>query len=116
MKSEINRKEINKHETEQMNRSCAWFGRHYPGSYIKNIMVHPGRNLASAAAFTHEVEVMRESELRHFVGKVRDFFKSFESQNFRDLSPANIQQLIDGHGLSVPSILSNYTKEIRDQR
>ena len=36
-KSEVDltRTEINKRETEQMNRSCAWFGKHYPGCRSK---------------------------------------------------------------------------------
>jgi replicative superfamily II helicase len=112
---ELTRKEINKRETEQMNRSCAWFGKHYPGCRSKNIMIHPTHDVASAAAFTHDVEVMRETELKSLIKRVRQFFKSFESLDFRDLSPVHTQQLINSHNLSVPNLLTGYTKKVRDK-
>ena len=65
---DLKRSEINKHETEQMNRSCAWF-RGRAGCSVKNIIVHPARNVASAAAFIQEVEVMREKDLLHLAKK-----------------------------------------------
>jgi replicative superfamily II helicase len=110
---EINRVEINKREAEQMNRSCAWFEKHYPKMHVKRIMIHPSNVEASAAAFTHEVEVMRETELKKLVKRLREFFKSFEALNFKDLSTGHIQKLIDSHGLSVPSLLADYSKKVR---
>lgn len=117
-KSEVDtdRKEINKHETEQMNRSCAWFGKHYPGSSVKSILIHPSHNVARAAALTHPVEAMRESELGRLVKQVRGLFKSFESVDFKDLSDSQIQRLVDAHKLSIPALLSEYTKALRDQK
>ena len=58
---EITRGEINKREAEQMNRSSAWFDKHYPGSKVKRVIIHPAHTVASAAAFTHSVEAMRET-------------------------------------------------------
>lgn len=113
---DIDRAEINKHEAEQMNRSCAWFGKHYAGSYAKNIIIHPTNNVAGAAAFTHEVVAMREKELKSFVKRIRDFFKSLESLNFQNLSTTHIQKLIDAHKLSVPSLLTEYTNGLRNRR
>lgn len=110
---EVTRGEINKREAEQMNRSSAWFGKHYVGSKVKRVIIHPSNNVASAAAFTHEVEAMRESELRKFVKTIREFFKSFESVNFRDLSVEHIQKLLNSHKLSVSDLLENYTKKLR---
>ena len=85
-------------------------------SLVKNIMVHPSNNVSKAAAFTHNVEVMRVQELKRFLAAVRDFYKSFETQDFRDLSPIHIQKLIGAHNLSIHSILSNYTKITKDAR
>jgi hypothetical protein len=68
----------------------------------------------SAAAFTHEVEAVRESELRKLVKSSREFFKSFESLNFKDLSTAHIQKMLDLHGLSVPTLISGYSKKLRN--
>ncbi|MFL5663386.1 MAG: DEAD/DEAH box helicase [Ktedonobacteraceae bacterium] len=108
------RQEIHERETEQMNRSCAWFGKYYIGSSVKNIIVHPSDYVSSAAAFTHEVEVMRERELKRLVETVRGFYKSFETQDFHDLSPVYIQKLVDAHNLSTSAILSNYATKLRN--
>jgi hypothetical protein len=113
---DVKRVEINKRETEQMNRSSAWFEKHYQGMSVKRFMIHPAYVVASAAAFTHEFEAVRESELRRFVKQIREFFKAFESLDFNDLSVAHIQTLVDAHGLSVPSILENYGKKVKNAK
>jgi replicative superfamily II helicase len=111
---EVNRSEINKREAEQMNRSSAWFEKHYAGMKVKRIIVHPAGAIASAASFTHEVEGMREAELRRLVKQLREFFKSFEAFNFKDMSATKIQQLIDAHGLSISSLLTQTTKKLKN--
>lgn len=111
---EIQRSDINKREAEQMNRSSAWFEKHYAGMKVKRIIIHPANFVGSAAAFTHEAEAMRENELKRFVKHVREFFKSFESVNFKDLSATHIQKLVDSHGLSVEKLLSDYTKKLKN--
>jgi len=110
---EINRAEINKREAEQMNRSSAWFEKHYAGMKVKRIIVHPTHAEASAASFTHEVDAMRETELKKLVKRLREFFKSFESLNFKDLSMVHIQKLVDMHGLSISSLLTDYSKNLK---
>ncbi len=117
-KSEVDlkRAEINKREAEQMNRSCAWFGKHYAGSSVKYIIVHPSDYVSSAAAFTHDVEAIREQELKRLVQNVREFYKSFETQDFHDLSPVYTQKLVDGHNLSTSAVLSNYARKLRNVR
>ena len=111
---EINRSEINKREAEQMNRSSAWFTKHYPGMDVKRIIIHPANTVASAASFTHDVEAMREPELKHLVKRLRDFFKSFESLSFRDLSVTHIQKLVNQHGLDVQTLMTQSTKKLRN--
>lgn len=111
---EITRAEINKREAEQMNRSAAWFEKHYQGMNVKRIIVHPSHVVQSAAAFTHEVEAVREAELKKLVKAAREFFKSFETQNFKDLSTAHIQKMVDAHHLSVKDLLSGYAKKLKD--
>lgn len=111
---EITRVEINKKEAEQMNRHGAWFDKHYPGMDVKRIIVHPACVVPSAAAFTHEVEVMGETELKRLVKRIREFFKSFEGLNFQDLSTGHVQKLVDTHGLSIPKLLSGYTKKVKN--
>ncbi|MNR38081.1 hypothetical protein D3C85_1561540 [compost metagenome] len=83
---------------------------------VKRIIIHPSNNVASAASFTHDVEAMREPELKQFLKRLRDFFKSFESLNFRDLSFNHIQTLVNQHGLDVQTLLANSTKKLRNLR
>src|SRR5581483_6292484 len=113
---DVNRAEINKREAEQMNRSCAWFEKHYPKLNSKNILIHPAGKVESAAAFTHDVEVMREAELGKLRKASRDFFKSFSAQNLKDLSPTHIQTQLNAHKLAVGDILSFYSKKPKDVR
>lgn len=115
-KSEVDilRAEVNKREAEQMNRSSAWFAKHYVGMNVKRLIVHPAGKIESAAAFTHTVEGVREADLRRLVKATREFFKSFESQNLADLSASHIQTVLNTHGLSVPDLLSKYSRKLKD--
>jgi replicative superfamily II helicase len=117
-KNEVNvlRPEIHKSEAEQMNRSCAWFDKHYPKFDVKRLIVHPSNNVPTSAAFTHKVEAVRVAELKRLISSARAFFKSFESLNFKDLSPTHIQKLIDLHHLSVQNLMTNYSKKLRNLR
>lgn len=81
---------------------------------VKRIIVHPANTVASAASFTHDVEAMREPELKRLVNRIRHFFKSFESLNFRDLSIPHIQNLVNQHGLDVQTLLTQSTKKLRN--
>lgn len=111
---ELTRAEIDKREAEQMNRSFAWFKKHYPGAEVTNILIHPTNVLQSAACFLEQVEIMRQKELRHFVKRVRLFFKSLESQDFLSLSLSHLQELADRHSLSTASFLKEVTKSVRN--
>jgi hypothetical protein len=111
---DVKRSEINKRETEQMNRSSAWFEKHYQGMAVKRLIVHPAYVIASAASLTHECEVVRETELKRFVKHIREFFKAFESSDFNDLSVQHIQELVEAHGLSVQNILDDYWKKVKN--
>ena len=115
-KSEVDltRAEINKRETEQMNRSSAWFEKHYPGMSAKRVIVHPAGKIESAAAFTHEVEGMRESDLKKFVKACREFFKSFEAQDLKDLSATHIQKMINAHQLGTDDLLTKYSRKLKN--
>jgi len=111
---DLSRAEIDKREAEQMNRSYAWFKKHYPGVDVTNILIHPTNALQSAASFLQPVEIMRQSELRQFVKRIRLFFKSLESQDFSSLSVSHLQELADRHSLSTVSFLKDVTKPVRN--
>ena len=101
-------------EAEQMNRSAAWFDKHYAGFTVKRLIIHPAGKIESAAAFTHEVEGVRESDLKRLVRGVQQFFKSFESRDLRELSEADIQNLINAHALQVSDLISKYSRKLKD--
>jgi len=116
-KSEVDlkRTEINKTEAEQMNRSAAWFQKHYPGCKAIHTEVHPAYKVQSAANFLVEVRAMRDKELKAFVRAVRNFFSSFERLNFNDLSLPHIQNLLQQHALDVSNLLDGgFTRKTSD--
>lgn len=115
-KSEVDvaRSEVNKREAEQMNRSSAWFEKHYTGMKVKRLIIHPAGKIESAAAFTHEVEGVREADLKRLVKAVRGFFKGFEGQNLKDLSEPYIQKLLNLHEIAAVDLLSKYSRRLKD--
>ena len=81
---------------------------------VKRVIVHPAGKIESAAAFTHDVEGMRESDLKKFVKACREFFKSFESQNFQDIFTAHVQKMINAHQLGTDDLPARYTRKLKD--
>ncbi|MCA1568705.1 MAG: DEAD/DEAH box helicase family protein [Acidobacteria bacterium] len=110
---QLKRSDINKSETEQMNRSCAWFSRYYPGAKVKNVMIIPSNKLAIGAALTHEVSVLQPKSLDKLKENVRRFFAEFESLDLKNLSEKTVQDLINTHQLSVEAITTDYFKSIK---
>jgi len=117
-KSEVktDRAEINKDEAEQMNRSAAWFDKHYRGMTATRLIIHPAKKIASEAAFTHSVLGVTESDLRTFEKACRSFFKAFESQELRGVSATFIQAQIDAHKLGVDDLRTRYARGLKDLR
>lgn len=114
-KSEVSleRAEINKEETGQMNNACAWFAKYYKGASATRIMIIPTNKVSKAAGFNENVEIMRKAELSRFKANVRSFFLEFKDLELKNISEKKVQELIDAHGLSIDSILANYSKKIR---
>jgi hypothetical protein len=111
-KSEVNlqRATINKHESGQMNNSCAWFKSHYGDPKLKAIMIIPTRKLGEGAGFNEPVQIMRKTNLDSLTKHVRAFFHEFKTLDLKNLSENKIQAFIDSHGLSVEKILSGYSE------
>lgn len=72
--------------------------------------------MSSASAFRIPVGVMREKELTRFARAVREFFKSFQTINFNDLSFPHIQNLLVHHCLDTETLMSAeaFVKKPRD--
>lgn len=115
-KSEVDtaRSEVNKREAEQMNRSCAWFDKHYAGMSCAKVLIHPAFKLEHAAALTHKpVHACRERELKGLVTRTRAFFSEFQSRNLQDLSVSDVQKLVDRYRLAPTAIVDSSWKELR---
>jgi len=113
-KSEVvlNRAEINKDETDQMNKSCAWFTKAYEGCSATNIIIIPTHKVSRAAAFRDYVRVMREAELTKLKNNVRAFFAEFHDLDFKNLSDASIQMRVNRHELSIDDLQTKYAKDV----
>lgn len=107
------RAEINKDESDQMNRSTAWFVKNYATCKARNLMIHPARKLHGAAALLQEVEVVKKGHLEKLAVNVQKFFGEFKNVDFKDLSPVTVQKLIDSHELGVADFLTKYAEKIR---
>jgi hypothetical protein len=112
----IQRPEIYKEETGQMNNASAWFQKKYSGAKVKRIMIIPTKLISRAAGFTDNVEIMRETKLKKLRDNVRAFFNEFRTLDFSNLSENKIQNFIDLHNLSVSNLLEDYSEEPREQR
>ncbi|KQO66649.1 MULTISPECIES: DEAD/DEAH box helicase family protein [Methylobacterium] len=114
-KSEVDvaRTEIDKREADQMNRSSTWFKKHYEGMSATRFIIHPAGKIQSAAGFNDHVEGVRVNELRRLVKACRGFFKSFEAQDFADLSVRQIQKSIDAHKLSADDLSISYSVKLK---
>lgn len=111
-KSEVSldRADINKDETDQMNKSCAWFAKNYPSAQSVNIMIIPPVRISRSAAFMHEVRIMNDHLLKLFRTNVRGFFTELKQYDLLDLSESKIQEMINTHNLSVDDFLTTYSK------
>lgn len=105
---ELTRAEVNKRETDQMNRSSAWFGRYYPGSSVTRIMIIPPAKLASGAALNDEVLLMRKKQLDQLTKNARAFFNEFRNVDLRDLSERKIDAHLRIHKLTIDDLTTAY--------
>ncbi|WP_425803141.1 DEAD/DEAH box helicase [Desulfitobacterium sp. Sab5] len=109
-KVSINRREIHKDETGQMNNACAWFHRNYGDVPVKRIMIIPTKKLSHATGFNLDVEIMRENLLRKLTSNVEKFFMEFKSLDFKDLPPKKLHEFLTLHNLRVEDLLKMYSE------
>lgn len=106
----VERDEISKAETGQMNNSHAWFTENYPGADVSCVMVIPTKKVGEAAGFNMPVSVMREGKLKKLCKNVHGFFKEFTAADLDDLDPAAVQKWLKQHDLGTDTLVSNYTE------
>lgn len=114
-KSEVSldRAEINKDESGQMIRASAWFAKYYKGAKVKRVLIIPTLKVSKAAAFTDDVEVMREKSLSKLRRNVKTFFGEFQALDFGSISEAKVQELLDAHTLGIEAITSQYSEKVK---
>jgi hypothetical protein len=112
-KSEVilNRAEISKEESGQMNNAIAWFKNNYPGAKSKRILIIPTRTLSRGAGFNEEVEIMRDHKLKGLASNVKAFFGEFRNADFTNISESRVQSFIDVHALGVSDLLAKYSEK-----
>jgi len=105
------RQAVNKNETEQMNRSCVWFEKHYPGCIVENILVIPTHKIESAANFTHNVSVLKDFGLKKLKFNIGAFFDEFNGVDFHNLSSEWVQEKLVIHSLDEGQLFAGLLKE-----
>lgn len=110
---DLKRVEIQKSETDQFNRSAAWFIKNYGAAEVARIMIIPTKTVGKTAAFMHEVTIMREANLDLLRRNVRSFFKEFSNIDLRDLDIVRLQGLFNNHKLAVDDIIGTYSEKPR---
>lgn len=108
---EIQRVEISKQETGQMNNSCAWFEANYKGATAKNVMIVPMKKIGRGAGFNKEVGIIRSKTLKYLVTNVGCFFKELKNLDLKDIPQNKIQELLVRHKLTVDSLLEDYSEK-----
>jgi hypothetical protein len=102
------RTSINKHETGQMNNSCAWFKQHYPGAVRHNIMIIWTRAVSAAAGFNDPVQIMTSKGLERLVKHSKAFFAELKATDLDDLSEKKLQANLERYELTVDSLTTKY--------
>ena len=110
---ELTRAEVHKSETDQMNRSAAWFAKNYGGAVVTRVLIIPTKTVGKTAAFLHEVGIMGDSKLNVLRKNVRAFFKEFANVDLRDIDNTRIQTLFNTHQLNVEDVISKYSEKPR---
>jgi len=110
---DVNRKEINKDETGQMNNSCAWFKKHYGVVPVKNIMIIWTKVVNRAGGFNDQVEIMVANLLARLVKNVRGFFGELGTADLQSLSTTKLQSNLEAYHLTVDELLKDYSEKPR---
>jgi len=109
-----NRPEINKHEASQMNSHCAWFENIYgTESYVIRILIIPTKKLSYYGDLTHQVRIMRKTQLHNLKKNIKSFFKEFKSYVIDEISDEKIQEFLNSHQLDIKNLENDYSEDIK---
>lgn len=110
-----NRSKINASETEQMNKSCAWFDDNYDTQDVTRIIIHPAYVLDNKAALTHEdVRIITEPNLRRLKDKIESFFMEWSGIEIGTETNTRIQKLLKDNNLDRENIFSDVVRKYKN--
>ncbi|MEO9591170.1 hypothetical protein, partial [Rhodopirellula bahusiensis] len=112
----LERDEMAKAESGQINNSTAWFRKHYGDALLNSRMIFPTTKLGPGVGFNESVKIIRSGELKQLLGNVRRFFQEFGNADFRDLDSNIIQSCLDLHKLDTESLIKGYCRKPMDER
>lgn len=107
----LERDEMAKGESGQINNSVAWFRKLYGAVQMHARMVFPTTKIGKGAGFNEQVEIIRRGGLNGISSNTRKFFQEFGNADLKDLDSEGIQSLLETHRLDVDSIISHYSKK-----
>jgi replicative superfamily II helicase len=105
---DLDRAEINKTETGQINNACVWFANNYPGTTSTNILIISTSKVGKAGGFSEPVQIMKRRELRKLCFNVKMFFNEFRETDFKSLSELMVQKSIDTNKLTAKDLKIEY--------
>jgi len=106
---DLDRDEIRKEETGQMNNACAWFKKNYHDAKVTNLLIIPTKVVSSAAGFNEPVQIVRKPNLKKLVKNFKMLFYEFRSVELQDIDDAKVQKYLKEHNLSVEDVLTGYS-------
>ncbi|EOU1651667.1 DEAD/DEAH box helicase [Clostridium perfringens] len=117
-KSEVkmDRAEISKTESGQMNNHCAWFSSEYPNAKCTKVLIIPTKKLSYSGDFSEEVFIMRPSGLNKFKDNILSFFREFKSYDLNCITDEKIQSALSFHKLDSNSLKTIYYDSVQHIR
>lgn len=114
-KSEVlaTRQEIHKSEAGQMEVSCAWFEKNYPGCSVLRALVIPADRLAKDAAVSHDIRLLRDLGLKTMKGNVRGFFAELKSIDLKSVDDKWVEDRLVAHHLDVSAIKNRWFTKLQ---
>ncbi|WP_159635692.1 DEAD/DEAH box helicase family protein [Sphingobacterium composti Ten et al. 2007 non Yoo et al. 2007] len=109
---ELDRSEIVKSESGQMNNHCGWFEEEYgKDAKVKYYMIIPTKKLSNVANFTHNVEIIRKGKLKNLKLSIKGFIKEFKDYDLRTITSEKVQEFLVNHSLDIESLSNNYSEK-----
>lgn len=110
----IDRREISKTESGQMDNHCGWFESQYgKETAVDYYMIIPTNQLSEDANFTHSVRIINFDCLERLKSNVRDCFGVFRNVDIRTITQDAIVRAIQYYKLRMEDFRTSYSVEVK---